>query len=138
MMLVPLFDGISWYVTDDKWGDASNSDWDNAANSLLANTIFTAVMKVGMMAMGDAMKPMKKMAVPLSAVWSGANLYLINKAHGTAASDNNSTKIAVALQTGSLLLSAAGMMDMEHDRPPKPEDDKDAYGGYDYYGYGYY
>merc|ERR1719454_1832810 len=118
MMLVPVFDGISWYVTNDKWSAASNSDWTNAYNSMLAGAIFKAVVSGATMAMMDAMHMVFFATAGLSAVWELANLYLINKAHGTAASTTNSTKIAVGLTSVSAALSAGAlvmMMGMEKD-----------------------
>ena len=138
-MLVPLFDGISYYVTNDAWSAANNSDWDNAANSMLAGAIFKGLVKVGTMAMMDSMKPVFFMTAGLSAVWEAANLYLINKAHGTAASSNNSTKIAVGLSTVSLGLSAAAFMDMKSMKKDDEHHDMDKEAGAadDDYGYGY-
>merc|ERR1712048_1295324 len=111
-MLVPVFDGISWYVTNDKWSAASNSDWTNAYNSMLAGAIVKAVVSGATMAMMDAMHMVFYYTAALSAVWELANLYLINTAHGTASSSTNSTKIAVGCTAVSAALSAGAFVAM--------------------------
>merc|ERR1712048_594450 len=152
-MLVPVFDGISWYVTNDKWSAASNSDWTNAYNSMLAGAIYKTVVLGATMAMMDVMGPVYYYSAALSAVWELVNLYLINTAHGTASSSTSSTKIAVGLTTVSAALSVAGfmgMMNMEKDdeevadeyyeEEPAADDaadDNDDSGNGDAY-YGYY
>merc|ERR1719446_1989873 len=86
-------DFASWYVTDDKWGSASNSDWDNVTMSLLGVGAFRAVT----MAAGMAVPAVHDMFMPIAAIsllWEGANFSLVNKAEGTNASDNNSTTYA--------------------------------------------
>merc|ERR1711990_1419378 len=155
-------DFASWYVTDDKWGSASNSDWDNVTMSLLGVGAFRAVT----MAAGMAVPAVHDMFMPIAAVslvWELANLYLINNAEGTTASSTNSTNISYACAAvgvlGSAKVTMASMMKGGDDKgdesydyyygydayyEEKPEDDtKDAddsyggYGGYSYYGYYY-
>merc|ERR1711990_669495 len=77
-------DFASWYVTDDKWGSASNSDWDNVTMSLLGVGAFRAVT----MAAGLAVPAVHDMFMPIAAVslvWELANLYLINISYACAA-----------------------------------------------------
>merc|ERR1711937_938617 len=159
-MLVPILDGVSWYVTNDKWSASNISNWDNAAMSMLAGAGFKAAVTVATMAMMDAMHMVFYYTAAVSAVWELANIYLVNKANGTNASDSQSTNIAYGLSAASAALSVAGfmgMMGMEKDdeevadeyyeeEPTDATGDEgtdegtdNGYGGYGgYSGYGYY
>ena len=153
-MLVPIFEGINWYVTNDKWGSVSNSDWDNVTMSFLAKAGLQTVSLVGVLAMPSPMTGKIYMNLAgLSAVWGLANGYLLYAANDSASSDNNSTKIASALTAVNTVVSGAAYMAMkskgkdwekwgkkgDEKRPPKDDKKDDAYGGYGYdYGYSYY
>merc|ERR1712025_477847 len=151
--LVPILEGVSWYVTDDKWGDANNSDWDNVAMSFLAKTVVQTVSLASVMvAPSPATGKMYMNLAGLSAVWGLANGYLLYAAADAASSDSNSTMIASVCTAVSTLVSAGAFQamgskgkDWEHwgkkgDKPPKDGEGKDegkddyGYGGYDYYG----
>merc|ERR1711990_537519 len=151
--LVPILEGVSWYVTDDKWSAASNSDWDNATMSFLAKTVFNSVALLSVIIMKSPMTgKIYHKGAGLSAVWGLANGYLLYAASDSASSDSNSTVIASVCTGASTLLSVGAYMAMnskgkdweqwgkkDGDKPPPKEgDDKDPFGGFGYYDYGYY
>merc|ERR1719389_158316 len=111
-MLVPVLDGVSWYVTNDKWSASSVSQWDNAAMSILAKTIFGVGVTAAAMAVGGPTEMLFYYGAPISAVWELVNLYLVNNAEGTSASSTNSTTIAYGLAATSAALSVVGFMGM--------------------------
>merc|ERR1712147_503190 len=135
---------------DDKGGDASNSDWDNAAMAMLAGGAYKGLFVAGALGMGEAFKMPFKIGMMVSVVQELAVLYLVNNADGTTASDTNSTNISYALAATNLLVSAGAVMaakgmddDEEEEDDGEAEDDEAAdddygYGFYGYGGYGYY
>ena len=147
-LLVPVLDAAAWYVTNDKWSSANNSDWDNAAMAMLGGAIYKAVFTVGAIAAKDIFEMPFFFGAAISVVQEAVSLYLVNNAEGSAASDSNSTTIAYALNGVSAALSAAAfvtMMGMEKDDDEDMEMDgyyeeepAEEEGGDDYGYSGYY
>ena len=135
--LVPILDGVNWYVTDDKWGDASNSDWDNAIMAMLGGAAYKSLIVAAHFAMGDAVDMLFMLGAGISIVQEAAVLYLINNAEGSAASDNNSTNIGYALAATNLLVSAGAFMGMMGKDGDEEEEYGDEAAADDDYGYGY-
>merc|ERR1711924_311862 len=114
-MLVPVLDIANWYQVNDKYGDQSNSDWDNAIMSLAAKAGVNTLLLVSHFAMGG-MESTHKMAAALGAVWELANVYLINNASGSLTiADSNTEPVGYGLAGTSAVLSLAGFMAMGGD-----------------------
>ena len=140
--LVPILDGVNWYVTDDKWGDASNSDWDNAIMAMLGGAAYKSLILAAHFAMGEAVDMLFMLGAGISIIQEAAVLYLVNNAEGSAASDSQSTNIGYAIAATNLLVSAGAFMGMMGEGADEEEEYGDEAAdddyGYGYEGYNYY
>merc|ERR1712048_767572 len=154
--LVPAADGYAYYVTNDKWQNENNTDWDTVISVALGGAASKGGAWLLAPVLGGLGEMLFSLAVLGGIVQDGVLLYLINTADTNTASTTDSTGqamgaagAAIAIPILGKLMFGGGDDDEEEvaeddggaapaeEEPAEEEPAADPYGGYGY-GYGYY